>query len=172
MATDFKRVVSLLVSDGLITVAQVNDAIKRDRQWRKPMRSGTTWDSAKRLSGELNERIERNGLKPFNNDVSAVSYIELLIRVDGHTEDEIRNVIKWAMDDSFWYRVILNPEKLRQKFDTLKAQTHERSEPKVAYDPEKVRESMRKYDERYEQRKAEAVPMPANFKDILRKGKQ
>ena len=79
MAPDFKRVVSLLVSDGLITVAQVNDAIKRDRQWRKPMRSGTTWDSAKRLSGELNERIERNGLKPFNNDVSAVSYLYVLM---------------------------------------------------------------------------------------------
>ena len=173
MATDFKKVVCILVDEGILTVDQVNQAIKKERASKRPTRSGPTWESAKRLVGELNTAIEANGLKPFKADVSSVACMELIIRNDGHSEETIREIIKFSQSDLFWYTVVLSPEKLRKNFDALMAQHHKDKKPVQRVDnSEQVRESMRKYDERWEKRRAEAVPMPANFKDILRKGKQ
>jgi hypothetical protein len=49
--------------------------------------------------------------------------IELLIRIDQRTPEEIRRVIDWCQQpDGFWGPNILSGRKLREKFDTLAGQ--------------------------------------------------
>lgn len=42
-----------------------------------------------------------------------------MIRIDGRTPDEIRAVIEWTQQDTFWMNNILSTGKLREKFDQL-----------------------------------------------------
>lgn len=42
-----------------------------------------------------------------------------LMRIDGRSREEIREVMKWVYQDDFWCTNIRSPEKLREKFDTL-----------------------------------------------------
>jgi DNA-binding Lrp family transcriptional regulator len=46
--------------------------------------------------------------------------IDLMIRVDNRTPDEIEQVIRWCQQDSFWQTNIRSTRKLREKFDQLK----------------------------------------------------
>lgn len=48
--------------------------------------------------------------------------IERLIRLDNRAPPEIREMILWATEDRFWSGNILSAGKLREKWDTLKAQ--------------------------------------------------
>lgn len=47
--------------------------------------------------------------------------IDLMIRIDNRSPDEIRTMIDWSHRDSFWKANILSPGKLREKWDTLVA---------------------------------------------------
>lgn len=47
--------------------------------------------------------------------------IDLMIRIDNRSPDEIRDMIDWSHRDSFWKANILSPGKLREKWDTLVA---------------------------------------------------
>jgi len=47
--------------------------------------------------------------------------IDLMIRIDNRSPDEIRELIDWSHRDSFWKANILSPGKLREKWDTLVA---------------------------------------------------
>lgn len=49
-------------------------------------------------------------------------YVRLMREVDGHSEEEIRAVIRWCQADSFWRGNILSTSKLREKWDQLVAQ--------------------------------------------------
>jgi len=49
-------------------------------------------------------------------------HIDRMKRIDGLTETDIRKLIKFAIEDSFWQTNILSTSKLRQKKDTLFAQ--------------------------------------------------
>jgi hypothetical protein len=42
-----------------------------------------------------------------------------MMRLDGRTEQDIENVLKWSQNDDFWCGNILSMEKLRSKFDQL-----------------------------------------------------
>jgi len=53
-------------------------------------------------------------------------HIDLMVRRDSRTEDEIRKVIKFATEDSFWSSNILSTKKLREKFDTLFVQSKDK----------------------------------------------
>ena len=48
--------------------------------------------------------------------------IDKLHRIDGHGWDEIRKVLQWSQNDSFWSGNILSGAKLRKQFDVLTAQ--------------------------------------------------
>lgn len=50
------------------------------------------------------------------------NHVRLMREVDGHSEDEIRTVIRWCQADSFWRGNIMSTEKLREKWDSLVAQ--------------------------------------------------
>ena len=47
--------------------------------------------------------------------------IDLMIRIDCRSPDEIRQLIDWSHRDPFWKANILSPGKLREKWDTLVA---------------------------------------------------
>lgn len=47
--------------------------------------------------------------------------IDLMIRIDKRSPDEIRDMIDWSHRDNFWKANILSPGKLREKWDTLVA---------------------------------------------------
>ncbi len=48
--------------------------------------------------------------------------IDLMMRIDKRSPDQIREVIAWVKGDSFWWMNIQSGEKLRKKFDRLVAQ--------------------------------------------------
>jgi len=48
-------------------------------------------------------------------------HVDLMIRVDNRTPDDIGKVIEWAQQDNFWKSNILSTEKLRKQFDNLQA---------------------------------------------------
>ena len=79
--------------------------------------------------------------------------IDLMMRIDKRSPDEIRQLIDWSHKDSFWRANILSPGKLREKWDTLTAQRI-RGMERVRGDPkEKLSQKnnfeQRKYDEEF-----------------------
>jgi hypothetical protein len=48
--------------------------------------------------------------------------IDKLIRIDGHSPEEIEAVIRWCQADPFWQANIRSCKKLREKYDTLEDQ--------------------------------------------------
>lgn len=47
--------------------------------------------------------------------------VDLMLRIDKRSYEEIRQLMDWAHRDSFWKANILSPGKLREKWDTLVA---------------------------------------------------
>ena len=45
--------------------------------------------------------------------------IDLMLRIDSRTPEDIRRVIKWCQADTFWQSNILSAAKLRKQFDQL-----------------------------------------------------
>ena len=45
--------------------------------------------------------------------------IDLMMRIDCRSPDEIKKLIDWSHNDNFWKANILSPGKLREKWDTL-----------------------------------------------------
>jgi len=50
---------------------------------------------------------------------SWAKHIDLMLRVDKRTPEEIEQVIRWCQKDPFWQVNILSTRKLREKFDQL-----------------------------------------------------
>ena len=93
-------------------------------------------DACIRVSKYLLEKvkqIQRNMHEPNIN--SWAKHIDLLIRLDKYTENEIIEVIDWALSDKFWSSNIRSTSKLREKFETLSSQM---KSPKRANDREDV----------------------------------
>lgn len=68
------------------------------------------------------------------------SSFDRLMRIDGRTVDEIRQVMQWVYQDEFWCTNIRSPEKLREKWDTVylqmqrgKQKKGEKQEPIAPY---------------------------------------
>ena len=62
---------------------------------------------------------QRNEKMKEPNRQAWASEVDKLIRIDGRTEEEIVNVLKFAINDSFWQNNILSTAKLRKQFDQL-----------------------------------------------------
>lgn len=45
--------------------------------------------------------------------------IEKIHRIDKRSYDEIDGILRWVIEDDFWFQQILSGSKLREKFDTL-----------------------------------------------------
>ena len=75
------------------------------------------------LSNLLFERIQQNNpdyKKP--NLQTWAKHIDLMIRRDGRTPEDIRKAIEWAQSNDFWWKNILSTEKLRKQYDTITSQ--------------------------------------------------
>jgi hypothetical protein len=73
-----------------------------------------------RLASFLLEEILKN--KPDFKKPNLQTWakdIDLILRRDGRTPDQIHEVISWTQGDSFWRKNILSTESLRDKFDRL-----------------------------------------------------
>lgn len=74
----------------------------------------------KELAEYLAKRIENNGSKLPTVTDTWIKEIRLMMDVDGRNVEQIRYIIDWCQDDSFWKGNILSPKKLRAKFDQLR----------------------------------------------------
>lgn len=60
----------------------------------------------------------RPEFKEPNKQVWARS-IDLMLRVDKRTPEEMRKIMKWCQQDEFWMNNVLSTEKLRKQYDQL-----------------------------------------------------
>lgn len=75
------------------------------------------------LRDDILERIPNPNVPKTDEDLQKWAvHIERMKRLDKLTEDQIRDLIKFATTDSFWQTNILSTGKLREKKDTLYAQ--------------------------------------------------
>lgn len=74
-----------------------------------------------RLSEVLLEKIlTRNPNHKKPNLQTWAKHIDLTIRIDHRTPEDIRAVIEWCQSDTFWQNNILSTAKLRNQFDQLR----------------------------------------------------
>lgn len=72
------------------------------------------------LSKYLFELIRKNNPKAKEPNFQTWSkQFDLMIRVDKREVQEIKDLINWSQNDSFWYKNILSPQKLRKQYDQL-----------------------------------------------------
>lgn len=82
------------------------------------------------LCQHLADHIAKNGNKVGTIGIRWKQAADRLIRIDGYTPDQIRQVIDWSQQDEFWQGNILSMPKLREKFDQLKTRMlNERNRP-------------------------------------------
>lgn len=62
-----------------------------------------------------NEEFKEPDLQKWSND------IRLMMDKDNRSEEQIRYLIDWCQQDSFWKANILSPSKLRKQYDQLVA---------------------------------------------------
>lgn len=85
-----------------------------------------------KLAQLLFEEMRRNNPRCKEPNLQMwCGHIDLMIRRDGRTPEEIRKVLLFSQGDPFWMTNILSTEKLRKQFDqlTLKMQSAEEAEP-------------------------------------------
>ncbi len=72
------------------------------------------------LSKYLFEFIRKNNPKAKEPNFQTWSKeFDLMIRRDKREVQEIKDLINWSQNDSFWYKNILSPQKLRKQYDQL-----------------------------------------------------
>jgi len=72
------------------------------------------------LANHLFDQIRLNNPQAKKPNLQTwASQIDLMLRVDNRTADEIRSVIEWCQRDDFWKCNILSVKKLREKYDQL-----------------------------------------------------
>lgn len=91
------------------------------------------------------ELLEVTGAKPALTPSTKESWAdcyEKMIRIDGRTKEQIKEVCRWARDDAFWRKNFLSPMKLREKkegvmwFDQFLARmSSERTKPRAPAGP-------------------------------------
>lgn len=65
-----------------------------------------------------NQDIKKPNLNQWADDIRKT------VELDKRSMEQVANMIEWATKDSFWGGVILSARKLREKYDTMKAQAN------------------------------------------------
>ena len=125
----------------------------------------TTNPDAEALSHYLADRIRTNGNKVRTVGKRWHDAMDRLIRIDGYTPEQIRQVIDWSQGNEFWAPNILSAPKLREKFDTLKGQMlNERNRTqRISAADRKLQEGMERH-----QQLANFTPAPDPFEALAR----
>jgi hypothetical protein len=74
------------------------------------------------LAHLLADLIASNGSKRPNVTKAWITTMDRMVRLDGHSEDEIEAAIRWSQADDFWSGNILSPDKLRKHYDRMRLQ--------------------------------------------------
>ena len=83
-----------------------------------------------KLSEYLYSLIKNRNPKHREPDLRAwAKHIDLMTRIDKRDPDEIKRVISWCQNDTFWQNNILSTEKLRKQYDQLYLKMN-KAEPK------------------------------------------
>jgi hypothetical protein len=109
--------------------------IPREEKSREETISATSAD-AQKMCDLLAQKMVANGCKPPNITRKWIDDMDKIMRIDGHTAEEVESVIMWCQQDSFWCSNILSPSKLRTQFDALKLRMPKQETPQ----PEEVRD--------------------------------
>lgn len=73
-----------------------------------------------RLASYLFKFIKRNNPKTKEPNLQKWSKtFDYILRIDKRDIEDVKNVIKFCQDDSFWLKNILSPDKLRKQYDRL-----------------------------------------------------
>ncbi|PRI11907.1 hypothetical protein B4915_02185 [Leucobacter massiliensis] len=104
-------------------------ALERSGEERKGEEGNTsevadaTRPDVERLLDLLDEELQKNGVKrlPKRNKANRDA-MRLLLDRDGRSEEQVANAIRWAQSNEFWRSNILSASKLREKYETLRAQ--------------------------------------------------
>ena len=103
-------------------------------------------------------RFKTHSLQNARNERSAMEKwpveLDRLIRLDGRSPPEIRDLIEWVTSDDFWSANVQSPQKLREKWDQLvgnrqREQAHG-SKKKFSTTFERSVDGLRQYAERFE----------------------
>lgn len=75
---------------------------------------------AEKLYQEIlgNQDIKEPNLNQWADDIRKT------VELDKRSLEQVSNMIEWATKDSFWSGVVLSARKLREKYDTMKAQAN------------------------------------------------
>lgn len=77
----------------------------------------------------LDEEIERNGGKKPKRTKKNDDAIRLMLDRDNIPAGDIAGAIRWCQANEFWRANILSASKLREKYDTLRAQANRKQSP-------------------------------------------
>lgn len=107
-----------------ISYPYVADKPKKEKQ---PKEKPVVTEAALYLAEHLSEcvrqnRVDRKLSPPKDPDLTkwAIEF-DFMMRRDGRSHEDIRRVIDWCQKDDFWWKNILSPSKLRDKFERLEA---------------------------------------------------
>ena len=95
-------------------------------QNQKPEPDTSSLETAERLADFLWEKIKQNNPKANVTKARLGQWAkdcDRMLRVDGRTEAEIRELIIWSQQDDFWRGNILSMHSLRKQFDRLTMQS-------------------------------------------------
>jgi len=143
-------------SNKRVTTTKNDKKEKNDKNKEKPYVVFDNTTIEFELSNLLYESIIKNNRKMKKPNMEVWSkQIDLMIRVDKYTPQEIKDVIEFASNDSFWWSNILSTKKLREKFITLSAKMkggNYNDKPKQDV-PDYMTENKKKPDQSEEKRK-------------------
>lgn len=87
--------------------------IKKDKEYRPD-------SNESRLALFLFNHIKKNNPKAKEPNLNSwATSFDKIIRIDKRPIEEIKKIIEWCQKDSFWFKNILSPDKLRVQYDTL-----------------------------------------------------
>jgi hypothetical protein len=89
--------------------------------------------AAKQLATRLFKWIEKNYPNRQHDEKDTKKWaadIDKMNRLDGHSWDDIRDMIDWTQKHDFWHRNIKSGSKLRAKYKDLQDQKFDESKPK------------------------------------------
>lgn len=123
----------------------------------------------------LNRRIVANGYKAAAITRASLGAMERLMRLDNQPYDLVVEMIDWSQSDEFWLNNVRSPQKLRKHFDTMLGQMRRQRRPELERQAMMKRDEERREAERRRQAEAnrrtaeEAVPMPTDLREALKR---
>lgn len=127
-------------TDSLPIKENNKENIKKDIHHRKSFTSDST---EMRLVKHLLEKIKTNNAKfKEPNKQTWCKDIELMLKKDGRSPEEVEQVIDYAQQDEFWKCNILSAYSLRKQFDRLYIQSQAKQKSRLTHEQDIYKEAL------------------------------